>query len=166
MSKTVTARKLDDGYHKFPEKEMLVVKPEDWTRAEWRTLCKFCGLDPETTERIVMNVESIECYVGPNKDDCKPDGHADTVQAIGDHPRFSAIGKGTIQALREATRRIIALQAGFPTNSIDSKDVDDVVFSDLDLTKGELTAIFAGHPCYSMSFDSAKDDPVEDDGED
>lgn len=69
--------KLKDGYHKFPEKEMLVLEPEDWTPQEWATLCKLSGdLPPDTTDRIVIHVDEIECYIDSTQ---KKEGFARTV---------------------------------------------------------------------------------------
>lgn len=52
------------GYHKYSTLEPVVLEPEDWTVEEWATLCKVSGVPANRTERIVLNLSSIECYIG------------------------------------------------------------------------------------------------------
>lgn len=51
------------GYLKFAENEPFILEPEDWTASEWGTLCKLCGLTADRTERIVMHINEIECFI-------------------------------------------------------------------------------------------------------
>ncbi len=63
-----TKRHVVDGYQKFVDyEEMNVLEPEDWSPAEWEALCKLCGLPAHRTERIVLRLKSIECYINPEE---------------------------------------------------------------------------------------------------
>ena len=55
--------KMSAGYHRMACPEPLILEPEDWSDAEWATLCKLCGLKPAQTDRIKINVDSIETYL-------------------------------------------------------------------------------------------------------
>lgn len=57
-----TYRDVIDGYQKFVEKEPIILESEDWTPAEWATLCKLCRLPVDRTERIVIHASEIECF--------------------------------------------------------------------------------------------------------
>lgn len=52
------------GYHKEAVVEPLILEPEDWSRREWATLCKLCGLPADRAERIVLHVGEMESYIG------------------------------------------------------------------------------------------------------
>ena len=54
---------LSNGYHKLACLEPLILEPDDWSRDDWRTLCKLCGLDPWTSTRIVLNLKSMETFI-------------------------------------------------------------------------------------------------------
>lgn len=62
-------RKIVNGYQKFLS-EMLILEPKDWSPAEWETLCKLSGLPFQRTERIVLHLNSIECYISSNENSC------------------------------------------------------------------------------------------------
>lgn len=55
---------LGEGYHKEAVVEPLILEPEDWSRREWATLCKMCGLPADRAERIVLHVGEMESYIG------------------------------------------------------------------------------------------------------
>ena len=55
---------LGEGYHKEAVVEPLILEPEDWSRQEWSTLCKLCGLPAYRAERIVLHVGEMESYIG------------------------------------------------------------------------------------------------------
>lgn len=55
------------GYQKFNEREPYILEPEDWTPAEWATLCKLCHLPADKTERIAMHINEIECFIGDSR---------------------------------------------------------------------------------------------------
>ena len=61
------AHKVHDGYQKLRDDEPLILEPEDRSSPEWATLCKLCGLPLGQTERIVLHVGDIECYVDLSK---------------------------------------------------------------------------------------------------
>lgn len=61
------SRNVIDGYQKFAD-EMLIWEPEDWTADEWATLCKASGVPADRTERIVLHVNQIECYINDKKE--------------------------------------------------------------------------------------------------
>lgn len=56
--------KIISGYKREPVIEPLILKPEDWSKAGWETLCKLCGnLPPDRTQRMVLHVSEIESYI-------------------------------------------------------------------------------------------------------
>ncbi len=61
---------LKYGYSKDHPCEPLIWEPEDWSPAEWTVLCRVCGLPADKTERIVLNIDTIESYVSPNSKGC------------------------------------------------------------------------------------------------
>lgn len=60
----VEGEEVIEGYHKYACPEPLVLEPEDWCWEEWKALCKLCGMNPFRTERMVLNVSSLEVFVG------------------------------------------------------------------------------------------------------
>lgn len=64
------------GYHHYASEEALILEPEDWTWEQWKTLCALCGMKPEDTARMVLNLDSLEVYNEPgfDKDDFKENG--------------------------------------------------------------------------------------------
>ena len=65
-----TCKKL--GYQKIPQREPLILKPEDWTPEEWAVLCKLSGLPPDRTERIVLYIREVEAYLGRGRKSIRP----------------------------------------------------------------------------------------------
>ena len=61
------AYEAHDGYQKFHDDEPLILEPEDWSFQEWATICKLCGLPLGQTERIVLHVDEMECFVNLSK---------------------------------------------------------------------------------------------------
>ncbi len=59
--------KIKNGYHKLNLIEPLILEPEDWTAAEWATLCKICDLPVGPTERIVLHVGTMEFFENAEK---------------------------------------------------------------------------------------------------
>lgn len=59
------------GYHKSNE-EKLILEPTredgEWSDEEWAVLCKLCNLPANTTKRIVINANNIECFVGDGEE--------------------------------------------------------------------------------------------------
>lgn len=55
---------VKEGYYKEAVVEPLILEPEDWSRREWATLCKLCGLPADRAERIVLHVGEMESYIG------------------------------------------------------------------------------------------------------
>lgn len=56
----------EDGiFRRFWNAEPLILEPEDWTKAQWDTLCQLCGLVPGLTERIKMQPPYIEAFIAP-----------------------------------------------------------------------------------------------------
>ena len=60
------------GYQKIPQREPLILKPEDWTPEEWAVLCKLSGLPPDRTERIVLYIREVEAYLGRGRKSIRP----------------------------------------------------------------------------------------------
>lgn len=55
---------VKEGYHKETVAEPLILELEDWSKREWATLCKLCGLPADRAERIVLHVGEMESYIG------------------------------------------------------------------------------------------------------
>lgn len=54
---------LSAGYHRLACTEPLILEPEGWLETQWSTLCKICGMNPNNTSRIVLNIRSMEVYI-------------------------------------------------------------------------------------------------------
>lgn len=57
---------VKDGYNKFTGKDVsepLILEPEDWEPAEWKTLCKVFGQPDRGTDWIVVKINQIESYI-------------------------------------------------------------------------------------------------------
>ena len=54
--------KIKNGYHKLSLIEPLILEPEDWSAAEWATLCKICDLPVGPTQRIVLHINTMEFF--------------------------------------------------------------------------------------------------------
>lgn len=61
------AYQVHDGYQRFSDNEPLILEPEDWSFSEWATICMLCGLPLGQTERIVLHVNEMECFVDLSK---------------------------------------------------------------------------------------------------
>lgn len=56
---------VEPGFHHYASTEALILEPEDWTWEQWKTLCTLCGMKPEDTARMVLNLDSVEVYNEP-----------------------------------------------------------------------------------------------------
>lgn len=54
--------KIKNGYHKLSLVEPLILEPEDWSAAEWATLCKICDLPVGPAQRIVLHISTMEFF--------------------------------------------------------------------------------------------------------
>lgn len=41
-------------YDRFESKESIILEPEDWSEAEWATICKLFDVKKDRTEQIVL----------------------------------------------------------------------------------------------------------------
>lgn len=71
----VEGDEVTPGFHHYASTEALVLEPEDWTWEQWKTLCTLCGMKPEDTARMVLNLDSLEVYNEPGvvMTDSKPE---------------------------------------------------------------------------------------------
>ena len=51
------------GYCERLLREPLILEPEDWTEAEWATLCKLLNMNPNVTERIRLDNVLLSAYI-------------------------------------------------------------------------------------------------------
>lgn len=54
---------LKAGYHCISCEGPTILEPEDWTPAEWSTLCRLHGLNAATTEYMVIGDHQLEAYL-------------------------------------------------------------------------------------------------------
>lgn len=55
---------MTPGYHKVQLSEnLLVLETEDWSKEEWKVLCKMSGVPFDKAERMVLHVKEIEYFL-------------------------------------------------------------------------------------------------------
>lgn len=59
----ITGSVSGGGYCERLLREPLILEPEDWTEAEWATLCKLLNMNPNVTERIRLDNVLLSAYI-------------------------------------------------------------------------------------------------------
>lgn len=50
------------GYLKEEVKEPLILEPDDWSKEEWKTLCKLFNMNNKTCNRVVVKINELESF--------------------------------------------------------------------------------------------------------